>query len=446
MIKIETAADAIAYIHSRHKWSKTPSFKRINALLDALGHPERANQYIHVTGTNGKGSTSKMITRILRTAGLQVGLFTSPFIERFNERIQDNDGQIKDADLLAAVQTVAPIAERLDQQLENGGPTEFETLTATMFVYFQQHPVDVIVLEVGVGGTWDSTEVIPDKLAAVITNVGYDHMRILGNTLAEIAEAKAGILQPKRPVIIGPLALEAKQVVIDRAAQIDAPVVAFGVDFKNEPQAQQALFGETFNFVGTQMIPEIHLALTGAYQQINASVAIETALTVAPKLHIQLDATIIRTALADVFWPARFEKIADNPLTIIDGAHNPQGIAALKTTLEDRFVKQQQPFHLIVGILADKHFGEMLEDLATIPNVQLHVVHFDAPNQRTDISKSALQALPEGLNIDYQSDWYALYQHLQSQGQPIVFTGSLYFVSEVRSKIKTNNEIGETNV
>ncbi len=437
MVKIEDASDAIAYIHGRHKWQKTPSFERINRLLDALDHPEKMNRYIHITGTNGKGSTSKMIAEILRTAGLQVGMFSSPFIERFNERIQDNNGLISDADLTKAVQKVAPITERLDQEL-TGGPTEFETLTAVMFVYFAQHPVDVVVLEVGVGGMWDTTEVIPDKLAAVITNVGFDHMKVLGNSLAEIAEQKAGIIQAHRPVILGPLADSARRVIVDKAQSVGAPVLAYGDAFSTVSETENQQFGETFDFVEARSIRHLELALTGDYQQVNASLAIETVLAVAPDLGIKVSDNIIRAALKKVTWPARFEKIADHPLTIIDGAHNPQGVAALKQTLSERF--SSEPINLIVGILADKHFDEMLGMLASLPNVTIYVAHFDAPHQRQDIDAHNISV--PGIEVTYVNDWYGLYQKLAPAGQPIIFTGSLYFVSEVRAKIKSN-ELGE---
>ncbi|RRG18848.1 bifunctional folylpolyglutamate synthase/dihydrofolate synthase [Weissella viridescens] len=439
MVKIENVDDAIAYIHSRHKWQKTPSFERINRLLAALDHPEKANRYIHVTGTNGKGSTSKMITQILRTAGLQVGMFSSPFIERFNERIQDNDGLISDAALTAAVQKVAPITEQLDQALP-GGPTEFETLTAVMFVYFAQHPMDVVVLEVGVGGMWDTTEVIPDKLAAVITNVGLDHMKVLGNTLGEIAEQKAGIIAPHRPVILGPLVDSARGVIEAKAHALGAPILAYGDAFTTVSETGKQQFGETFDFIEARSMKHLELALTGDYQQVNASLAIETVLTVAPDLGIKVPDSVIRTALKQVTWPARFEKIADHPLTIIDGAHNPQGIAALKQTLAERF--PTEPINLIVGILADKRFDEMLGMLAELPNVTIYVAHFDAPHQRQDIDASAIEV--PGATISYVTDWYALYQQLAPIGAPIIFTGSLYFVSEVRAKIKSN-ELGETD-
>src|SRR5699024_690356 len=199
MAKIETVRDAIDYIHGRHKWTKTPTFERLNKILARLGHPEQQLKYVHVTGTNGKGSTSKMIAQLLRASGLKVGLFTSPYILKFNERIQDDRGNIKDADLLDLVQRLAPIVEQLDVELPTG-LTEFETLTVLMFMYFTEHPVDVVVLEVGVGGTWDSTTVIPDKIAAVITTVGLDHMHVLGNTITEIATQKAGIIQRQRPL------------------------------------------------------------------------------------------------------------------------------------------------------------------------------------------------------------------------------------------------------
>lgn len=439
MVKLKTVDDAIAYIHGRHKWLKTASFSRIERLLAELGHPELENQYIHVTGTNGKGSTSKMMAQILRTAGLRVGMFTSPFIERFNERIQDNAGMISDQALLEAVQIVAPITERLDQELPEGGPTEFETLTAVMFVYFQRQAQDVVILEVGIGGTWDTTEVIPDKLAAVITGVGLDHMKVLGDTIAQIAEAKAGIIQANRPVIIGPLSADADTVIRTHAQQLSAPVLAYGRDFKRVAPPQQQQFGERFDFSGLANITDIQLALTGEYQQVNASVALETVLAVAPQLGIEITDDIVRQALAQVTWPARFEKIADAPLTIIDGAHNLQGIQALQTTLTERF--SQAHMHIMVGILNDKNFEAMLKMLSGIPNAKVCVVHFEAPHQRQDIDEHVVARLQKEMGISYAYDWQKQYAELKASepDTPVIFTGSLYFVSEVRAAIKRIN-------
>jgi len=432
---METAAEAIAYIHGRNKWKKTPSFERIEALLAQLGHPEQASQFIHVTGTNGKGSTSKILAQVLRAVGLRVGLFTSPFIMTFNERIQDEQGNIPDADLLAIMQQIQPIADELDNRLADGGPTEFETLTAMMFMYFAQHPVDVVILEVGVGGTWDSTQVIKDKLAAVITTVGLDHTHVLGETLAEIATNKAGIVQRQRPVITGTLPFEAAAVVQTVAAAAGARVYQLGRDFQVTPFSGDAA-GERFAVHGTIDFADLTISLQGRYQIDNAAVALQTAALVLPVFNRQLTATIAHTGLEQVVWPVRFEQIAAQPTIILDGAHNLHGVSALAETIASRYTKQR--VFVLFSALADKNYPAMLQKLADLSNVQVSVVGFQAPGHRSEMDLQAASKAVIGQPVAVYDDWQAGYAVLQTQVTPddvIIFTGSLYFVSEVRAAL-----------
>lgn len=425
---IETYADAINYIHGRHKWKKTPSFERIEQLLAALGNPHFGLKYIHVTGTNGKGSTSKMMAELLQTAGLQVGLFTSPFIMRFNERIQINSQPIPDDRLVAIMQRIEPILEHLDTTLADGGPTEFETLSAAMFVYFAEEKVDVVVLEVGVGGTWDTTNIIQDKLAAVITTIGYDHMAVLGNTLGEIATQKAGIIHHNRPTIIGQLPAEARPAV----DAVSGELLVLNEDFQIEDAHVTASGLNAFSFNGLREIQDIVLSLRGAYQQQNAAIAIETVLRVQVDLGRVLSPDQIRDTLQSVQWMARFEKIAANPLTIIDGAHNQHGVDALITTLSTQY--REQHIEVIFGVLADKNYAEMLADLVALPNVHLNVVGFQSPASRETLDPHAAKALLPETDMATFDDWqtgYAAVRDLATT-EMIVFTGSLYFVSDVR--------------
>lgn len=433
MIELNTAADAIAYIHGRHKWKKTPSFDRINALLDRLGHPERASKYVHVTGTNGKGSTSKMIAQLLRAAGLTVGMFTSPFILQFNERVQGNDGNIPDDILLDIMRRIAPITEALDEELPQGGPTEFETLTAMMFVYFAEHPVDVVVLEVGIGGTWDTTEVIPDKLVSVITTVGLDHMQVLGNTLAKIATQKSGIIARQRPVVTGRLPEEAQQVVTTVANALGAPLYRLGDEFEAKMLPSQTSWGETFDFAGVHDFKDIFVDLMGNYQIDNAGVALEAASLVADELGVPLTSEMVAKALQTVTWPVRFERVSEQPLTVLDGAHNQHGVDALAETLRTRFADKR--IHVIFGALADKNYSAMLHTLADLPNVDLHVTHFQNPGARVALDPTEAARQVTGHDVTVHESWREAYRTIADAMGPddmILFTGSLYFVSEVR--------------
>lgn len=203
MTTISNYQQALSFIHGRTKFKKIPTLKRMRLFLQALGNPQDGLRYLHVTGTNGKGSVVAMTRNLLMAHGLTVGTFTSPFITRFNERISLDGHPIADDDLVRLTQRVAKVVDRLDQELPTGGPTEFEIDTAIMFCYFAEIKPDVVILEVGIGGTYDSTNVITDPVAVAITTVGYDHMKYLGSTLAAIATQKAGIIKEGRPVVVG---------------------------------------------------------------------------------------------------------------------------------------------------------------------------------------------------------------------------------------------------
>ncbi|MCM0583465.1 bifunctional folylpolyglutamate synthase/dihydrofolate synthase [Weissella diestrammenae] len=423
---------AIALIHGRHKWQKTNTFARIAALLAQLGNPQKGLKYIHITGTNGKGSVAKMTASMLQAHGLNVGLFTSPFIMRFNERIQINGEPIPDATLTRIMQRIEPILQQMDATFTDGGPTEFETLTAAMFVYFSEQDVDVVVLEVGIGGTWDTTNIIKDKLVSVITTIGLDHQKILGQTMPEIAEQKAGIIHKNRPTIIGKLP-EAAQAVIQQAA---GELFVLGQDFSSSNGQIQRPWGQSFDFSDRYgEIADIFLDLMGDYQQDNAAVAIETVWVVMQALGRSINVANMREALTTVQWPARFEKVSVQPLIVLDGAHNPAGIAALSSTLQTHF--SNRTIYLMVGVLADKNYPLMLHELAQISGVKLSVVGFQAPNQRESIDPHQIQIDFPELKVTTFDDWHIGVQTIISEmdlaQDMIVVSGSLYFVSEIRT-------------
>lgn len=420
---IATYDEAIAFIHGRHKWTKTPTFDRLALILATLGHPEREQKYIHVTGTNGKGSTSQMMAGILRAAGLQVGMFSSPFIERFNERIQDNTGQIPDEVLLTLMQELAPLVEAQDTQHPGFELTEFEVVTTLMFMYFRLNPMDVVILEVGIGGMWDSTQIIPDKLAAVITSVSYDHMHVLGNTLTEITTQKADIIQADRPVIVGPLPDEAMVVVKETTRNRQSELLIDGHDFK----MTQKIDGLHYTGLGRDVT--VQLSLQGQYQIHNAGVAITTVLTVAHTLGIDVANKIIQVGLSHVTWPARFETVQTSPLIIVDGAHNVAGIEALVETLRMNYADKQ--VNVIFSALADKNFEQMLEKLLTETNINVTVVPFVAPGAR-----HAMTELPfEHERLAWRNSWQEAMDMTSEDANVTIVTGSLYFVSEVRHEI-----------
>ena len=348
-----TLEDALSYIHRVDWRGSVPGLSRIDTLLGMLGHPERAVKYIHITGTNGKGSTAAMMASCLQAAGYRVGLYTSPFINRFNERIQVNGVQIPDEALVRLVEQVKPAADAMQDV-----PTEFEIITALGMLYFAQQQCEIVVLEVGLGGTLDSTNVIEKPACAVITALGMDHVKELGPTLADIAAAKAGIIKEGCPVVSYGGAPEADAVLRRVAAEKHAELTE--VDFRRLKYEGGGLDAVTFDFDG---LDGVRLPLIGSYQPRNAALAI-TALRVLRAHGWNIPESAIRTGLERVSWPGRFELLRRAPAFLLDGSHNAHGMRATVQSLKDRFPGQR--FVFLVSIMADKDVDEMLALLAPL--------------------------------------------------------------------------------
>lgn len=416
---------ALALIHGRPRFGKAETMTRMQALLTLLGNPQDQLQYVHITGTNGKGSVSRMTEQILSAHGLQVGLYTSPFIVRFNERIQINHTNISDDDLVRWVQKLEPLLAQLDAQV-TGGPTEFETITALMFAYFAEQKVDVVVLEVGIGGVLDSTNIIQSKLVSVVTTVAFDHQKLLGNTLTAIATQKAGIIKgPAHPTVVGRLPDEALQV-IDRKTKC---LKILDRDFWLEQVQQEANGNFIFDFVNQHgvKLTNLNLNLRGNYQLENSAVAIMTAQLALQALNIDLKPAAVQVALQNVTWPGRFEYLQQQPSVVIDGAHNLAGVKGLLDSLQQLPARH---IEIIMGVLTDKDYPAMLMQLKTDPRVHLTVVDFAAPNQRQAVQPNNLETLVDATAADFEQAYAAL-QPLPSD-TAVVFTGSLYFISAVR--------------
>ena len=326
---------ALEYIHAVQWAGHKPGLTRTRTLLAALGDPHKQLRFIHVAGTNGKGSTAAMLASCLQAAGYRVGLYTSPFINRFNERIQINGQQIPDEALVELVEQVKPAADAMEDV-----PTEFEIITALGMLYFAQQQCDIVVLEVGLGGTLDSTNVIEKPACAVITALGMDHVKELGPTLADIAAAKAGIIKPGCPVVSYGGAPEADAVLRRVAAQQHAPFTE--VDFAKLQITGGDLDAVPFSFDG---LDGVRLPLIGSYQPRNAALAI-TALRVLRQQGWNIPESAIRAGLEQVSWPGRFELLRHSPAFVLDGSHNAHGMRATVQSLKDRFPGQKFVFQM----------------------------------------------------------------------------------------------------
>ncbi|EHS84611.1 Folylpolyglutamate synthase [Limosilactobacillus gastricus PS3] len=434
MTEIKTYDDALKFIHGRFKARKIPTLARMQELLKRLDNPQDGQSYIHVTGTNGKGSTVAMIRAMLMASGYQVGTFTSPFITRFNERIALNGQPISDQDLVTYTRQVATVVDQMDA--EGQTPTEFEINTAIMFLYFADRNPDVVILEVGIGGLYDSTNVIEKPDIAVIVTVGYDHMQFLGDSLTEIATIKAGIIKKNSPVVVGQLPTEAKQVIGSTAKKKQSPLFSLEQEFHAQAKNSHQL-AQKIEYQGLSLAKTVfQLGLAGDYQIQNAGVAITTVQLWLQKHQGYLDPSNIAEGLLNACWPGRMEIVNREPLMILDGAHNLPGIQALVQTIEHELADRE--VYLLVAILADKQYELMLGELASLRNVHLVLTQFAPPGPKRPTADLAglkdvirtrypMQVFPE-----WQLGLAAISQQVSAE-DVILITGSLYFISEVRN-------------
>ena len=414
--------EALAYIHAVHWQGHKPGLDRTRALLAALGDPHKRLRFVHVAGTNGKGSTAAMLDSCLRCAGYRVGLFTSPYINRFNERIQVDGVPIPDGDLVRLVEQVRPAASAMADV-----PTEFELITALGMLYFAQERCDIVVLEVGLGGALDSTNVIDPPACAVITALGMDHVKELGPTLADIAAAKAGIIKPGSPVVSYGGAPEADRVIADAAAACGAPLTV--ADFARLTLRGAGLEGQTFDYDG---LTGLTLPLLARYQPRNAVVAIE-ALRALRARGWQIPDSAIRQGLAQVRWPGRFELLRRDPPFLLDGSHNAHGMRATADSLRALFPGEK--FVFLVSIMADKDADEMLRLLLPLAKGFVTVT---APSPRA-IPAAELAAQIEALGGRAEPAGsipaaVARVCALAGRG-PAAALGTLYFSGEVREAV-----------
>ncbi len=323
---------------------------RMRLLLDELGRPEERLRFVHVAGTNGKGSTCAYLDSICRKAGLKCGLFTSPYIERFEERIRVDGTDIAPDDLLDCTVRVRDAAAKVERTCGEH-PTEFELMCAVALVHFERQDCDICIMEVGLGGRLDATNVIqPD--ACAITRIGLDHTSILGDTIEEIAAEKAGIIKPHAPVISAPQDPRANAVIEKTCDELECKLVQVSTADIEESHISGRV--RRFSYQGKRY----ETKLLGAYQPENAAVAIECAQTLA-----QTGWPITEDAISDSIqcaeWPGRFEVLGTEPLIIVDGAHNPQGSLVLKDTIDELLGEDARPIY-VIGCLADKDVPQIL--------------------------------------------------------------------------------------
>ena len=416
---------ALEYIHSVNWTFCKPGLERITALCEALGNPQKKLRFIHIAGTNGKGSTSAMLASVLQKAGYRTGLYTSPYIRTFCERIRTDGENIPQEKLASLTEKIRPIADAMEDK-----PTEFELITALAFAYFADCACDVVVLEVGLGGRLDSTNVIENTALSIITGIDFDHTALLGNTIEEIAREKAGIIKTGRPVLFGGGAGAAHDTVCAVAMEKAAPF--YTVDRSSYVQKSATLDGTTFDY---NNYTDLLLPLLGAYQPYNATLVL-TAIDLLKEQGFAIDGDAVRRGLADVRWPARFELLSRDPIIIYDGGHNPEGVRAAVASVQSYFPNQK--VNLLGGVMADKDRGEMIETMkkvaarafAVTPNNPRALAASDYAAQLNDygIPASACASVAEGVRAAIESS--------RKEGIPLICLGSLYLYEEVEAAVR----------
>ena len=415
MAEFKTFLQGVSWLGSR------PGLSRITDLLARLGNPERSLSFVHVAGTNGKGSVSAMLSAILTRAGYRTGTYTSPHLLRWNERMQVDGTEISDRHLCELAEQVKSQVDAMEDK-----PTEFELMTAMALLYFSQQRCDVVVLEVGLGGRLDATNVIPAPEVAVITRLGLEHTDILGDTIQQIAAEKGGIIKAGCTAVSYENLPEAMAVLETRCQE--QGVSLFCARRKDVVARAHSLEGQWFDWKDWK---GLFLPLLGIHQLYNASVALE-GVEALRRRGWHIDDGAIRQGLAKVQWPARFELLSQDPLFILDGGHNPQCVEALSQAVAAHL--PGQPVSFLVGVLEDKDYERMMEQVIPLAKRFICVT----PNSERALSASRLAQLLQkrGCEAECLPSVEAGVERCLSWGDsPVVAFGSLYMAGEIREAL-----------
>lgn len=414
-----TYKDALNYIHSLCRFGIKPGLERINALLKRLGNPEEKLNCIHIAGTNGKGSTSTALSNIMIAEGKKTGLFISPFVVDFRERIQINGEYIKEKELANLTYEISKIVPEVEKEVEDN-ITEFEFITALMFTYFKEQNCDVVILEVGLGGRLDSTNVITKPLASVITQIALDHIAVLGDTTEKIALEKCGIIKANCPVITSSHQNPRALPVIEKTAKDkNAPFKIADVSLTENVKI--APYGSEFTYKGMN----ITVNLAGRHQIENMTAAAETALA------LGVSKTAIVSGIANTKFPARLEILSRSPLVILDGAHNENGADVLANYLDEH---KLTPVTLM-GMMADKNCEAVVKKIASRSKAVFAVKVEGNPRTETaeNLSQIAGKYCSDSFTAEnYNSALSLAFQRCKKTNLPLLICGSLYLASDIR--------------
>ncbi len=409
--------------------SQDPHFglERMEALLALRGNPHLDCRVIHIAGTNGKGSTIATLSQLLRQAGLRVGVFTSPYLIHYNDQITINGEAISDQDLQTYLDSYQQLLEAEESRGIFQGLTEFEVMTAIAYDYFAHEELDYVIMEVGMGGRLDSTNVCQPVLTA-ITSIGLDHVALLGPDLASIAREKAGIIKPGIPLVLGKLEAEASQVIEGIAIQEQAPITAYDRDYQVELEASH-LSGQSFSYHSSKRAKASYrVALLGHHQAGNAALAMSICDVLFDREGRELlSKELVDKALRQVVWPGRMEVTSQKPMILLDGAHNPHAVAPLIVSLRELFPSQKKT--ILFTCIRTKALEEMLLQWQDLENSRLILTTFEDPRAYSQEEMATVARKHQLKNVN----WQEFLQNWQVEDDELlIVTGSLYFLSQVR--------------
>ena len=422
-----TYDEALEYIHGVSWTFCKPGLERIRELCVRLGNPQDSLKFIHVAGTNGKGSFCSMLSSVLSASGLKVGLYTSPYILEFNERMRVNGKNIPNRTLARLTERIRPIADSMSDK-----PTEFELITAIAFDYFKEENVDVVILECGMGGRLDSTNVITTPLLSVITGIALDHTSFLGDTVEKIALEKAGIIKPGIPVLFGGEDDSAAAVIMSEAARKNSPFLR--TDYSQLNVRRADLSSTVFDYRERR---GVEISLLGLYQPKNAALALD-ALDIIAKLLPGITDGSVRQGLLSARWPARFEIIFDDPTVIFDGAHNPQGISSAVESIAEYFGDER--LVAVSGVLKDKDYEAIAKEISKVVSHTFTIT----PDSPRALPAEEYARVLENYGVAAQahpsvnSAVRAAITLAKSENKSVVCLGSLYTYSEVIEAVKAH--------
>ena len=419
--------EALEYIHGVSWTFCKPGLERISALCEALGHPERELKFVHVAGTNGKGSFSCMLESVLRSAGYRTGLYTSPYIKEFGERMRLVGKNIPRDTLAKITEEVRPIADAMKDK-----PTEFELITAIAFEFFRREGCEIVVLEAGMGGRLDSTNVIREPLLSVITGVALDHTVFLGDTVEKIAREKAGIIKDASPLLLGGEDDAVREVISTIASERGSEL--FTVDYSKIKNLESGIEGSRFDFGDHR---DVKIALAGLYQPKNAANVI-TAVDILRSRGLDIPEEALLRGLAEARWPARFEVISRDPLVIFDGAHNPEGVSVAVESIKRYFSGRR--VYVLSGVLRDKDYSFIAKKIAEVASRVFTLTPdnpraLSAEEYAVEFAKNGVEATSY---VSIGEAFFAAKSAARENGTALVCLGSLYTYPDIS---RLNEEI-----